>query len=74
MGGSRARLGLDTFLGRSVLVAQVRFALRPGPLPIATYREFLPDGSKFRALRDLVRFAAEPNTISSCAWWRAGRT
>lgn len=58
LGSSRARLGVDTFLGRSVLVAQVRFALRLGPLPIATYRQFLPDGSKFRALRDLVRFAA----------------
>src|SRR5262249_41269037 len=28
LGGSRSRLGRDTFLGRSVLVAQFRFALR----------------------------------------------
>lgn len=58
LGSGHARLGRDTFLGRSVLVAQVKFALRLGPLPIATYRAFLPDGAKFRALRDLVRLAA----------------
>jgi type VI secretion system protein ImpH len=60
LGTGRARLGRDTFLGRSVLVAQFRFALRLGPLPIARYRAFLPDGESFRVLRDLVRLAAGP--------------
>jgi type VI secretion system protein ImpH len=51
------RLGRDTFLGESVCVAQFRFRLELGPLRWHEYVEFLPTGTAFEALRQLVRFA-----------------
>jgi type VI secretion system protein ImpH len=56
----RGRLGRDTFLGRSVLVAQSRFALRLGALTLPEYAAFLPEGRFFPVLRDLVRLAVGP--------------
>jgi type VI secretion system protein ImpH len=55
--GKGARLGRDVFLGRSVCVGQFRFRLRLGPVPLSTYRRFLPDGEAFRSLGDLIRLA-----------------
>ncbi len=60
LGGRSLALGLDTFLGQSVEVAQFKFRLRLGPLDRATYREFLPGAAAFRGLRELVRFAVGP--------------
>ena len=57
VGSGTLGLGRDTFLGRSVRVAQFKFQLVVGPLDRETYREFLPDGTAFRDLRELVRFA-----------------
>ncbi len=55
--GGGARLGRDVFLGRTVCVGQFRFRLRLGPVNLATYRRFLPNGEAFRSLGDLVRLA-----------------
>ncbi len=60
LGRGRARLGRDTFLGRSVLVGQSRFALRLGPLHLPKYEAFLPEGEFFASLRDLMRLATGP--------------
>jgi type VI secretion system protein ImpH len=60
LGSGRGRLGRDLVLGRRVLGAQSRFRLRLGPLPRERYESFLPGGSAWEALGDLVRFAAGP--------------
>ena len=60
LGHGRWRLGKDTFLGRSVLVGQSRFALRLGPMSFGKYESFLPEGRFFPKLRDLMRLAVGP--------------
>lgn len=60
LGRGRARLGVDTFLGASVLVGQSRFALRLGPMSLSRYEAFLPAGEFHAKLRDLVRLAVGP--------------
>jgi type VI secretion system protein ImpH len=60
LGGDAQELGRDTFLGRSVRIAQFKFRLRLGPLDRETYRSQLPGGEGFRELKEMVRFAAGP--------------
>jgi type VI secretion system protein ImpH len=51
-----ARLGLGAVAGDEVWDPQSMIRLRLGPLPLARYLEFLPDGPAYPALRALVRF------------------
>jgi type VI secretion system protein ImpH len=60
LGRTRSRLGRDTFLGDSVLVAQSRFALRIGPVGLEKYSAFLPGGDCFLELQSLLQLAAGP--------------
>jgi type VI secretion system protein ImpH len=57
LGSGSLKLGSDTFLGRSVRVAQFKFRLVLGPLDRDTYGAFLPDGPAFRELQEMIRFA-----------------
>ena len=50
------QLGSGAVLGDAVWNRQGRVRLRIGPLAIDRYREFLPDGGAYAALRSLVRF------------------
>jgi len=54
--GGFNRLGRDAVAGRKVWDAQSKFRLRLGPLSLASFREFLPDGSASTSLMSLVRF------------------
>jgi type VI secretion system protein ImpH len=60
LGGTGARLGRDTFLGDSVLVAQSRFALGIGPVGLAKYTAFLPGGECHPALQGFLQLTAGP--------------
>lgn len=51
-----ARLGLGAVAGDEVWDQQSTIRVRIGPLTLDRYREFLPDGAAFPALRSLVRF------------------
>lgn len=57
LGERTVRLGLDAILGKSVGVAQSQIRLIVGPLRREEYLQFLPTGSGFRAMREVVRFA-----------------
>lgn len=50
------QLGHGAVVGDAVWNRQGRVRLRVGPLSIGRYREFLPDGGAYAALRSLVRF------------------
>lgn len=54
--GGFNRLGREAVAGRKVWDAQSKFRLRLGPLSLASFHEFLPDGSASEALMSLVRF------------------
>ena len=54
--GRNRRLGQDAVLGRRVWDQNERFELVLGPLTLAQYRDFLPDGEGFERLCRLVRF------------------
>jgi len=50
------QIGVGAVVGDAVWDCQSRVRIRIGPLPLETYREFLPEGSAFRALRGITRF------------------
>lgn len=56
LGAKNSRLGTDLVCGDRVWDNQSRFRVRLGPLSFATFRAFLPRGSAWRPLNDLVRF------------------
>lgn len=49
------QLGVDTVLGGKVWDRQHKFRIHIGPVSLAQYKAFLPDGSALPALRALVR-------------------
>jgi len=51
-------LGDGALLGDQVWDQQSRFRIRVGPLPLARYMDFLPEGSAMASLVDLTRFFA----------------
>lgn len=51
-----SQMGIGAVVGDAVWDCQSRVRIRIGPLPIETYREFLPEGSAHRALRGITRF------------------
>jgi type VI secretion system protein ImpH len=57
-----ARVGAGAIVGDAVWDCQARVRLRIGPLSLERYREFLPDGGSYAALRSLVRFYTN-NTV-----------
>jgi len=50
------RIGGGAVVGDAIWDRQGRVRVRIGPLTLARYREFLPDGGSHEALRSLVRF------------------
>ncbi len=54
-GGAVSRLGAGAVLGTQVWDRQHRVRLRLGPLSLARYRQFLPDGSALPTLRCWMR-------------------
>jgi type VI secretion system protein ImpH len=55
-----ARLGRSANAGTRVRDRQYRFRLRIGPLTLAQYASFLPDGPSWQPLADWVRLLAGP--------------
>jgi type VI secretion system protein ImpH len=53
------QLGMGAVAGDAVWNAHAAFRVRIGPLSLAQYREFLPDGEAFRKATALVRIFAE---------------
>jgi type VI secretion system protein ImpH len=53
-------LGEGALAGDAVWDAQARFRIRLGPLELAQFAGFLPDGAGIEELRDLVRFYVGP--------------
>ena len=53
------QLGVGAVAGDSVWNAHAAFRVRIGPLPLARYRQFLPDGEAYREAMALVRLFAE---------------
>jgi type VI secretion system protein ImpH len=56
--GRNNRLGSDAMLGTRFWDQSAAFQLHVGPLKLAQYRAFLPDGPAHRPLRELTRFYA----------------
>jgi type VI secretion system protein ImpH len=52
------QLSVGALVGDEIFSHQSKIRLRIGPLTLAQYRQFLPDGSAYPALRSLVRFWA----------------
>ncbi len=52
------QLSVGALVGDEIFSNQSKIRLRIGPLSLAQYRQFLPDGSAYPALRSLVRFWA----------------
>jgi type VI secretion system protein ImpH len=50
------QLGVGAVVGDEIWDQQSRVRIKIGPLSLEAYRDFLPDGSAFEPLRDLVRF------------------
>jgi type VI secretion system protein ImpH len=50
------QLGWGTVVGDAIWDPQSRARLKLGPLTLAQYRSFLPDGEAFEPLRALVKF------------------
>jgi type VI secretion system protein ImpH len=57
LGRDNCSLGLDCTIGEKVRDISGKFRVRIGPLGFDGFREFLPDGARYREFRDLVRFA-----------------
>jgi type VI secretion system protein ImpH len=53
-----SQIGVGAVVGDAVWDCQARARIRIGPIPLETYKEFLPEGSAFRALRAVARFFA----------------
>lgn len=51
-----SQLGLGALVGDEIWDPNSRVRLTLGPLPLETYREFLPTGSAYRDLRAITRF------------------
>lgn len=56
LGVVNCALGVSSMLGEKVYDVNTKFKLRIGALDFAAYREFLPGGRDYAALRELVRF------------------
>ena len=54
----QAKLGENVVLGQRVRDVSGKFRVVLGPLPLETYRTFLPDGENARTLHALIRFYA----------------
>lgn len=52
------RLGMGAVVGNEIWDRQSGVRIRLGPLTLAQYRDFLPDGAAYQPLRALVRFFA----------------
>jgi type VI secretion system protein ImpH len=50
------QIGVGAVVGDAVWNRQSRARIRIGPVPLETYREFLPDGSAFSGVRAITRF------------------
>lgn len=57
LGARNSGLGEDLIVGEQIRLVQFRFNLRIGPLDWSRYQEFLPSGSAYPALLELVRLA-----------------
>ena len=53
-----SQMGIGAVVGDAVWDCQSHVRIRIGPLALEKYREFLPDGSAYRALRAITRFFA----------------
>jgi type VI secretion system protein ImpH len=56
LGVANCALGVNGMLGEKVYDVNTKFRLRLGALDFDAYSEFLPNGSDYAALRELVRF------------------
>jgi type VI secretion system protein ImpH len=57
LGYENCSLGSDCTIGERVRDISGKFRICLGPLGFEAFREFLPDGRRYREFRDLVRFA-----------------
>lgn len=55
LGKNNSRLGLNTVAGTKVWDNQSRFRVQVGPLGLKEFTAFLPTGSAYRAIADLIR-------------------
>jgi type VI secretion system protein ImpH len=58
-GAGSPRLGLHSVVGDEIWDPQARVRLRIGPLSIERFRDFLPGGGAFRALKALTSFFSD---------------
>jgi type VI secretion system protein ImpH len=56
LGHTNCSLGMDCTIGECVRDISGKFRIHIGPLGFDEFRVFLPDGSRYRALQDLVSF------------------
>jgi type VI secretion system protein ImpH len=56
VGKANCRLGTDAICGSEVRESQSKFRINLGPMPLPTYRRFLPDGDRLAQLFALVRY------------------
>lgn len=55
LGSSNSQLGMTTVAGARVWDAQSKFRIRVGPLTLKELKDFIPVGSAFRPMTELVR-------------------
>jgi len=63
VGATLARLGQNTSAGSKLWDRQYKFRVVLGPLTLAQYESFLPDGSAWRPLNDWVRQYVAPGLL-----------
>lgn len=57
LGKNNCRLAMDCTIGERVRDRSGKFRVCVGPLSFARFRQYLPDGPRYRPLQDLVRFS-----------------
>ena len=55
LGSANSELGVSTIAGTRVWCDQSRFRIRVGPMGLKKFRSFVPVGSAYKPLKDLVR-------------------
>lgn len=58
LGRANTELGLNTVVGTRVWDSQSKFRVRFGPLSLASFQAFLPNGSAYQPATELTRFLA----------------
>jgi type VI secretion system protein ImpH len=58
LGAANSQLGVSTIAGARIWDLQSKFRIRLGPVPLQQFKAFVPSGSAFRPLKDLLFFLA----------------